>query len=244
MRQLDGRGFIPDTNEPSHNWLEEYIPLDDRPQVTAVINEAIRTKSTFELEHRVLRVDGTPGWTFSRAIPLLDETGAIVEWFGAASDITDRKRAEAALAQARVEAELRMTELEAVLDVAPATIWIAHDPECLRITGNRYADEIMKVPHGTNTSATALPGDATVTWRMFREGMEMKPEELPGQVAAATGKSVAAEMIDLVFFDGRVVTLVLSAVPLFDAGGRVCGSVVAGADITPLKKAEVAAARK
>ena len=86
-----------------------------------------------------------------------------------------------------------------MLDVAPAAVWIAHDPECLRITGNRYADEIMGVPHGTNTSATALPGDTTVTWRMFRNGVEMKPEELPGQAAAATGRAVAAEMVDLVF---------------------------------------------
>ncbi len=64
----------------------------------AVINEAIRTKSIFELEHRVRRADGSVGWTFSRAIPLKDANGEIVEWFGAASDITERKRAEEALA--------------------------------------------------------------------------------------------------------------------------------------------------
>jgi len=60
--------------------------------VTAAINEAIRTKSIFELEHRVLRVDGSLGWTFSRATPLQDANGEIVEWFGAASDVTERKR--------------------------------------------------------------------------------------------------------------------------------------------------------
>ena len=59
--------------------------------------EAIRTKSTFELEHRVIRGDGTLGWTFSRAIPLLDGNGDISEWFGAASDVTERRRAEQAL---------------------------------------------------------------------------------------------------------------------------------------------------
>ncbi|BDI18544.1 hypothetical protein ANSO36C_43460 [Nostoc cf. commune SO-36] len=36
-------------------------------------------------------------WTFSRAIPLIDEAGVIVKWFGAASDITERVEAEAAL---------------------------------------------------------------------------------------------------------------------------------------------------
>ena len=63
----------------------------------AVINNAIRTKTIFEMEHRVLRADGTVGWTFSRAVPLLNRDGNIVEWFGAASDITTRKRAEARL---------------------------------------------------------------------------------------------------------------------------------------------------
>ncbi|MGD0231105.1 MAG: PAS domain-containing protein [Syntrophorhabdales bacterium] len=97
MRQLDGRDFIPDTKEPSRNWLGEYIHPDDQPHATAVIDEAIRTKGIFELEHRVVRVDGTLGWTFSRAIPLLDENGTIVEWFGVASDIAERKEAEDAL---------------------------------------------------------------------------------------------------------------------------------------------------
>ncbi|HET8701535.1 MAG TPA: GAF domain-containing protein, partial [Nitrococcus sp.] len=95
LRQLQGRDFIADTKRPSRSWLQKYIHPDDQPRVMAVINEAVRTKSLFELEHRVRRVDGTLGWTLSRAIPLLDANGGITEWFGAASDITERKRAEA-----------------------------------------------------------------------------------------------------------------------------------------------------
>ncbi len=97
MRQLLGRGFIADTESPNRAWFQEYIHPDDQPHVMAVINEAIRTKCNFELEHQVRRVDGSLGWTFSRAIPLLDANGEIAEWFGAASDITERKRAEVAL---------------------------------------------------------------------------------------------------------------------------------------------------
>jgi PAS domain S-box-containing protein len=155
-------------------------------------------------------------------------------------DITDRNRAEVALERARVEAELRAADLQAVLDVAPLAIWIAHDPQCLQITGNRYTDGIMQVSHGANISASALPDDAAVTYRVFRDGIEMKPEELPAQVAASTGKPVAATMMDLVFSDGRDVRMVLSVVPLFDAQGRVRGSVTAGADVTQLTKAKEA----
>ncbi len=79
MRQLQGRNFIADTHNPSLNWMTEYIHPDDQPKVRAAIEVAIRTKGVFELEHRVLRVDGSLGWTSSRAVPLLSAQGDIVE---------------------------------------------------------------------------------------------------------------------------------------------------------------------
>ena len=94
MRQLDGRGFIMDTGKPRKDWVNEYIHVDDQPLVLRTIREAVRTKSVFELEHRVRRTDGTLGWTNSRAVPLLDVNDEILEWFGAASDVTVRKEAE------------------------------------------------------------------------------------------------------------------------------------------------------
>lgn len=97
MRELDGRGFIKDTVSPFRSWLNTYIPLDDQERVNAAIDAAIRDKSVFELEHRVHRVDGSIGWTLSRAVPMLDQHGAIEEWIGAASDISERKAAESAL---------------------------------------------------------------------------------------------------------------------------------------------------
>ena len=70
----------------------------------AAIREAVQAKRPFELEHRVRRVDGSLGWTSSRAIPLLGPDGELIEWFGTATDITARKEAEAALrvSQSRV----------------------------------------------------------------------------------------------------------------------------------------------
>ena len=94
MRQLDGLGFISDTPKPTKDWLQHYIHPDDQPLVLETIAKAVETKSVFELEHRVLRVDGTLGWTVSRAVPLLDKGGEITEWFGAATDVTARKVAE------------------------------------------------------------------------------------------------------------------------------------------------------
>jgi len=105
MRYFYGRGFLANTESPSNTWIHEYVPPEDQPHVMAVINEAIRTKSTYELEHRVRLADGNLGWIFSRAVPMLDANGEIVEWFGAASDITERKEAEFKLKKAHENLE-------------------------------------------------------------------------------------------------------------------------------------------
>ncbi|MFP5349004.1 MAG: ATP-binding protein [Gammaproteobacteria bacterium] len=124
MRQLTSSGFIPDTPSPSRDWLDKYIHPDDRAQVLAAIERAIATKGTFELEHRVVRTDGTLGWTFSRAIPLLDGKGEIVEWFGAARDITERKRAEEALARLTDKAEQERRLYLTILSSTPDLVYV------------------------------------------------------------------------------------------------------------------------
>ncbi len=150
----------------------------------------------------------------------------------------NRVQMEDALRASESREKVRAGEMQALMDMAPVAIWIAHDPQCRRITGNRYANEIMRVSHDANVSVTANPGDAAVTYQVFRNGIEIKPEELPAQIAASTGRSVEAEMLDLIFSDGRVVRLIMGAMPLFDAGGRVQGSVAAGADVTRLRTVE------
>jgi len=99
MRQLNSRGFLAQTDKPSRTWLEDYIPTEEQARLSAAIQEATRAKAIFHLEHRVRRQDGSIGWISSRAVPILDGKREIVEWFGAASDISARKQAEEELRQ-------------------------------------------------------------------------------------------------------------------------------------------------
>jgi len=55
---------------------------------------ALATGKHPELELRVRRADGEYRWFLSRAVPLRDELGNIVKWYGTITDIEDRKRAE------------------------------------------------------------------------------------------------------------------------------------------------------
>ena len=162
LRELHGRDFIPDTDAPSGGWLEKYIHPDDRQRVLAAIQQAIRTKSVFELEHQVLRVDGSLGWTFSRAIPLLGANGEIVEWFGAATDITARKQAEQALIRSEKLASLgRMAatiahEINNPLEAVTNLLYLAQTVDDLPAAARRHlqmADaELRRVAHTARQS--------------------------------------------------------------------------------------------
>ena len=96
-RSMEPRSFLEETEDAKPKWLQDYIHPDDQPRVLDAIQEAIRTKGAFDLEHRVRQVDGSLGWTHSRAVPLLSTDGRIKEWFDMASDITASKTASEAL---------------------------------------------------------------------------------------------------------------------------------------------------
>ncbi len=124
MRRLRGRDLIADTKDPSRSWLEKYIHPEDQEHILAAIRKAIDGKTIFELEHRVIRVDGSLGWTFSRAVPLLDAQGEIVEWFGTARDVTERKRAEGAIARLTEQAERQRRLYHTILSSTPDLVYV------------------------------------------------------------------------------------------------------------------------
>ena len=88
------------------DWLERFVHPEDRERVRAAVAEALRTGGVLELEHRVRRSDGSVGWVVSRAVPLKDGADRVVEWFGAASDVTERKEA-----RLKLEAQLARLNL-------------------------------------------------------------------------------------------------------------------------------------
>ncbi|MGI4872563.1 MAG: PAS domain-containing protein [Janthinobacterium lividum] len=137
MLQLDGKGFLADTKAPHASWLETYIPLADQPAVNAAMQAAIEGRHFFEMEHRVVRADNSVGWTFSRAVPVLNERGELAEWFGTATDITARKQAEAVLAADKMWLEHEVTArteslqqnrdlLRSVLDTSLISMSVLH----------------------------------------------------------------------------------------------------------------------
>lgn len=59
---------------------------------------ALKTGEAYEIEYRFRRAsDGSYRWHLGRAVPVRDDKGEIIKWFGTATDIDDRKRAEESL---------------------------------------------------------------------------------------------------------------------------------------------------
>jgi signal transduction histidine kinase len=136
MLELEGQGFIADTHSPSETWLGQYVHPDDQPEVTAAIQKAIDCKSMFELEHRVRRLDGSLGWALSRAVPITDAKGEVLEWFGAVSDVSDRKRAEEELKNLNSTLEQRVAKEVAERTMAQEALRQAQKMEAVgQLTG-------------------------------------------------------------------------------------------------------------
>ncbi|WP_182113871.1 MULTISPECIES: sensor domain-containing diguanylate cyclase [unclassified Actinotalea] len=89
-------------------WNPPFHP-DDRPLSRRLWAEATRTGQPYEIEYRLRRHDGVYRWMLGRAVPMRDDTGAIVKWFGTCTDIEDLKAALEEAATLREELERRAT---------------------------------------------------------------------------------------------------------------------------------------
>lgn len=78
------------------NWTAT-IHSEDVASIVDKTRAALARGEAFEEEARVRRADGEYRWMFLRNVPLRDELGNIVKWYGSGIDIEDRKRAEEAL---------------------------------------------------------------------------------------------------------------------------------------------------
>jgi diguanylate cyclase (GGDEF)-like protein/PAS domain S-box-containing protein len=83
-----------DGAEADQRWTTAVHP-EDIDRCMAVWGECVRTGNPYAIEFRVWRAsDATHRWHMVRAVPIRDDAGAIVNWYGTATDIHDSKVAE------------------------------------------------------------------------------------------------------------------------------------------------------
>jgi PAS domain S-box-containing protein len=167
-------------------------------------------------------------WIDFQISGLCDSQGCVTHLVPSAVQITNRKAAEERLRQ-------RAEELEQLMEVVPAAVWVSRDPECLKITGNRRAGELFEATPEENFSATTVPEAR----RYFDpEGRELAASELPMQQAVAANREINGVELTVELPSKRRIVMLGSAAPLRTEEGQVRGGVAAFIDITDRKKVE------
>jgi PAS domain S-box-containing protein len=83
------------SQDDAHRWTETgVVHPDDIARAVHEWSGAIASGNPLEMELRMRRADGEYRWFWSSLVPLRDEKGNVVKWYGSAFDIEDRKRAE------------------------------------------------------------------------------------------------------------------------------------------------------
>lgn len=101
----------------AREWPELVLHPDDRERCLEAWSRALRDGTEYQIEVRNRRHDGEYRWLLTRATPIRDDQGRITEWFGATTDIDDRKRAEEEQRLLAAELSHRVRNILAVVQV-------------------------------------------------------------------------------------------------------------------------------
>jgi hypothetical protein len=102
---------------------ENFIHPDDREETVKVFARALKSGESYSAIHRLRRADGEYRWHHSMAEPLRDPHGKIIQWYGLAIDIDERRRAEDHLRDTRIKLA-KASRLATVAELAGS---IAHE---------------------------------------------------------------------------------------------------------------------
>ncbi|HOP40822.1 MAG TPA: PAS domain S-box protein, partial [Geobacteraceae bacterium] len=199
----------------------DYIHPDDRDFVMKKITETLEEGRPYDVEYRIIRVDGSERVLHAQGKTIEDDIGKAIKFIGTALDITERKKSHTAL----MESEHRFRSL-----VETSTDWIWEvDENCQYIYSSpKIRDLLGYEPDeiiGKSPFNLMHPQDAHRLKRLF-EQQETGPMPF-----------TAVEKITI-HKNGVFVTIETSGVPFFDEKGKFCGYRGIDRDVTDRKKLE------
>ncbi|MFN8596687.1 MAG: PAS domain S-box protein [Anaerolineae bacterium] len=220
-----------DPAEPSPAYevmLQESIHPDDAARLNEVFTQAMQSRSVYELEHRIVRPDGSVRWVYDRALPYFDGQGELERYIGTTLDITDRKRAEAERARLAADRDRYAERLQLILDQMPIAC-IMNDPDFNVVYWNRAAETIF------GFSATEMLGRQPYG-TFIAEEARAYVEDLRQQMAVQNVPTVGYNQNRTK--DGRLILCEWHNTPLRDEAGRLTGFLAMAQDVTERKQAE------
>ena len=212
-------GFEPGTVEATNELFFSRVHPDDRAVILAAAQRAIAERRPYEVEHRIRLPDGAERWVHEWATIVFDAAGRVQRLIGTTQDVTDRRRAEAALRE-------REDLLRVIVDAAPLLISYVDVELRYRLVNLTY-EEWFRTPraeiHGRQVREVL--GDEA--WEVVRPWMER----------ALRGEQVRYER-EIPYRDGGPRWVQVTYIPHRDVQGEVQGFVTLVMDLSESKRGE------
>jgi PAS domain S-box-containing protein len=184
---------------------------------------SLATGEPFENEARVRAADGEYRWFLIHGRPLRDDSGKIVRWYGTATDIEDRKRAEQALQRS----EAYLAEAQKITHTGS---W-AYDVANRRIT---YSSEEHHRLFGFDPAA-GMPGAGDWVRRIHPDDRETVMQAMEQTIRDRRDHELEHRVVHS---DGTITFIHTVGHPVLNPSGDVVEVVGTSTDITDRKREE------
>jgi PAS domain S-box-containing protein len=216
-------GYKTQVSDWNYERFAAHIPEADRAHVEAGFRAALEQGCDWDVECRMIRVDGSLGWLKIRARPHYDQDGQITRLLGTVADVTERREAE----NAAIE---NAAKFEMFAQTMPSMVWSS-------LPDGRIDWFNARVPEYCGIPAAQMKPDG---WA------PVHPDDLPnaGRLwveALASGQRYVAEY-RIRRHDGAFRWHITRAVPIRDADGVITSWIGTSADIQDQKNTEQALA--
>ncbi|MFN8123963.1 MAG: SpoIIE family protein phosphatase [Thermoleophilia bacterium] len=195
---------------------------DDRPHIREAIATALREKRPYETTYRVPQPDGTERWTLTQGYPVLGPDGGVTGINGLIRDVTDQKRAEAALRDSASRTRRLMDGLFVFVGLLETDGTLVEANRTALAAAGLSAEDVLGTPFWDTY------------WWSWNPDVQ---DRLRRAVAdAARGEASRYDAVVRLGEDTRI-TIDFQLVPMLDDDGRVVNLVPSAIDITERERA-------
>ncbi|HEV7741195.1 MAG TPA: EAL domain-containing protein [Pseudolysinimonas sp.] len=225
-------GTDPTGPAPSYEVYVSMLHPDDREAVLEKVRNVVATGGQYEVDHRIVRLDGQVREVRGMGRVVLDAAGQPIQLTGGLQDVTEMRAAARELNRSR-------DLFAGVLDAATEQSIIATDPQGLITVFNTGAERMLgyTADEMIGTSPERLHDPEEIRARAAELGME------PGfgvfLVQAATGQPETRQWT-YITRDGRRLLASITVSAMRGARNEVTGFIKVGTDITELNRSRAA----
>jgi PAS domain S-box-containing protein len=160
-----------------HGWTRALDPRDVAPTLAAW-QAAVEERRVFQFEHRLRVANGEWRIFGTRAIPTFDRDGAVVEWVGVHTDVTEQRATEQSLRELTANLEQRVREETAARQEALAKLHEAQKLETIgQLTGG--------VAHDFNNLLMPITGALDLLQRRYGDADARAARLIDGALQSA-----------------------------------------------------------